>query len=72
MSKIKDLARPFYSFPPIHGARLVDTVLSDSVLTDEWHQELKIMSGRIAEMRKGLVQNLQDKGSRHNWQHVLD
>lgn len=29
MSRIKQLARPIYSNPPIHGARLVDIVLSD-------------------------------------------
>jgi aspartate aminotransferase len=72
MSRIKQLARPIYSNPPIHGARLVDTVLSDPALTAEWHQELKVMSGRMAEMRKGLVQHLQARGSKHSWQHVLD
>jgi len=58
MSRIKQLARPIYSNPPIHGARLVDIVLSDPALTNEWHQELKTMSGRMADMRKGLVQHL--------------
>ena len=37
MSRIKQLARPIYSNPPIHGARIVDTVLSDKELTKEWH-----------------------------------
>ena len=55
MSRIKQLARPLYSNPPIHGARIVDIVLSDAELTKEWHRELKVMSGRIMDMRKGLV-----------------
>lgn len=59
MSRIKQLARPIYSNPPIHGARLVDIVLSDAELTNEWHSELKVMSGRMADMRKGLVLHLQ-------------
>ena len=62
MSRIKQIARPIYSNPPIHGARLVDTVLSSPELTAEWHQEL----------RKGLVQGLKDAGSTHNWKHITD
>lgn len=37
MSRIKQIARPIYSNPPIHGARLVDIVLSSPELTAEWH-----------------------------------
>jgi aspartate/tyrosine/aromatic aminotransferase len=33
MSRIKGIARPLYSNPPIHGARLIDIVLSDPKLT---------------------------------------
>lgn len=28
-SRIKQIARPMYSNPPIHGARIVDLILSD-------------------------------------------
>lgn len=72
MSRIKQIARPIYSNPPIHGARLVDIVLSSPDLTKEWHQELKVMSGRMADMRKGLVENLKSAGSQHNWRHITD
>jgi aspartate/tyrosine/aromatic aminotransferase len=58
MSRIKQLARPIYSNPPIHGARLINIVLEDKELTAEWHRELKVMSGRMAEMRKGLYTKL--------------
>ena len=37
MSRIKQIARPIYSNPPIHGARIVDTVLGDAELTSMWH-----------------------------------
>lgn len=59
-----------YSNPPIHGARIVDLVLSDPELTASWHQELLNMSGRMKEMRTGLVQKLKDHGSTHDWSHV--
>lgn len=72
MSRLKQLARPIYSNPPIHGARLVDIVLSDKDLTAEWHQELKIMSGRMADMRKGIVDKLKQQGSQHSWKHITD
>jgi aspartate/tyrosine/aromatic aminotransferase len=47
-------------------------VLSDSELTKEWHQELKAMSGRMADMRKGIVDKLKQHGSTHNWRHITD
>lgn len=72
MSRIKEIARPAYSSPPIHGARLVDIVLSDPALTNEWHGELKAMSGRMATMRTGLVENLKARGSQHSWKHITD
>lgn len=58
MSRLKQTARPMYSSPPIHGARLVETVLKDKQLTAEWHSELKVMSGRMAAMRTGITQKL--------------
>jgi aspartate/tyrosine/aromatic aminotransferase len=35
-----------------------------------WHEDLKVMSGRIFEMRAGLKKNLQALGSEHNWDHI--
>ena len=59
-----------YSNPPIHGARIVDIVLSDPVLTKSWHDDLIVMSSRIKEMRSGLVDKLKAAGSTHDWSHV--
>jgi len=36
-SRLKGVARPMYSNPPIHGARIVDIILSDPDLTANWH-----------------------------------
>ena len=57
-SRIKAIARPIYSNPPIHGARIVDIILGDEKLTKIWHQELIDMSGRMKEMRQGLKSSL--------------
>jgi aspartate aminotransferase len=67
MSRIKQIARPIYSNPPIHGARLINAVLENPELVKEWHRELKVMSGRMADMRHGLFNKLQSVGSKHSW-----
>lgn len=72
VSRVKQLARMLWSNPPIHGARIVDIILSDPELTKEWHHELKVMSGRLADMRTGLRQRLEKLNSPHNWQHITD
>lgn len=35
-----------------------------------WEDELKLMSGRINEMRTKLVQELKDAGNTRDWSHI--
>jgi len=49
------LNRQNYAFPPDHGARVVETILSDAVLTDAWHDELRRMRLGMLENRRALV-----------------
>jgi len=72
LSRIKAIARPIYSNPPIHGARIVDIILGDPELTKMWHQDLKDMSGRMQQMRKGLRSSLEQLGNEHDWSHVTN
>jgi len=72
MSRVKVLARGLYSNPPIHGARIIDIILGDKELEANWHNELKVMSGRMNDMRVGLKKNLLDMGSQHNWDHITN
>lgn len=51
-SQVKGVIRPMYSSPPRHGAAIAATVLGDAALYAEWRQELRVMSGRISDMRK--------------------
>jgi len=44
--------------------------LGDEELTKKWHEDLRIMSGRIAEMRAGLKAKLTGLGNEHNWDHI--
>ncbi|XP_058451617.1 aspartate aminotransferase, mitochondrial isoform X2 [Malaya genurostris] len=72
MSQIKILIRPMYSNPPIHGARLVTEILSDTSLRKEWLGDVKLMADRIISVRSKLQDNLKKLGSSRNWQHITD
>ena len=59
-SQVKALIRQNYSSPPIHGARLVTTVLSNPELKQKWHDDLKRVTSRITKMRNLLKLTLED------------
>lgn len=69
-SRIKQIARPLYSNPPIYGARIVDVVLGTPEIRAQWDQDLITMSSRMAGMRQGLVDKLKELGNEHDWSHV--
>jgi aspartate aminotransferase len=69
-SQIKILVRPLYSNPPINGARIASEILNDPALNKQWLGEVKGMADRIITMRALLKGNLQELGSKHNWDHI--
>lgn len=71
-SQLKIVIRPMYSSPPIHGARLVATVLGDAQLRGLWLGEVKKMADRIQAMRLALRQELEALGSKVSWNHITD
>ncbi|KAK5092403.1 aspartate transaminase aat1 [Exophiala xenobiotica] len=71
-SQIKILVRPLYSNPPVHGARVASEILNDASLNKQWLGEVKGMADRIIEMRALLKKNLEDLGSKHNWDHITN
>lgn len=72
LSQLKALARAMYSNPPVHGARLVAEILTDSELRTQWTAECKIMADRIIDMRAALRDNLEGLGSKRSWEHITD
>lgn len=72
MSQLKILIRPMYSNPPIHGARIVQTILSKPDLKKAWLQDVKKMADRIISMRTKLTEGLKSEGSTHDWKHITD
>lgn len=57
-SQLKIIIRPMYSNPPLHGARIANTILSRSELYGEWEAEVKGMADRIISMREKLYNEL--------------
>jgi aspartate aminotransferase len=55
---LKLLARPLWSSPPLHGARIADTILNTPELNKLWLGEVKMMADRIHSMRISLSSNL--------------
>ncbi|MCO5574287.1 hypothetical protein L7F22_028069 [Adiantum nelumboides] len=71
-SQLKRLARPMYSNPPVHGARIVANVVGDHALFDEWRAEMQLMAGRIKQVRQKLYDELTTKDkSGKDWSFVL-
>ena len=71
-SQLKRLARPMYSNPPIHGARIVANVVGIPTLFNERKSEMELMSGGIKGVRKRLYDNLSAKDkSGKDWSFVL-
>lgn len=54
-TKFKEACLPVYSNPPIHGARIVDLILSNKELTEQWEGEVKFMSNRLRQLRIDIV-----------------
>ncbi len=48
--------------PPAYGGFLVETILNDPALRNEWESELVAMATRIKSLRSGLVESIQHQG----------
>ena len=61
MSQLKRVVRTNYSNPPLHGGKVVATVLTTPELRQLWEDELAGMRVRIRETRDAFVKKLKDK-----------
>ncbi|MFN3166345.1 MAG: aromatic amino acid transaminase [Phycisphaeraceae bacterium] len=61
-SQVKVAVRRNYSNPPAHGGLVVERILGDAGLTQQWVDELAQMRGRINAMRSALRQGLDLRG----------
>jgi aromatic-amino-acid transaminase len=70
LSQLKRVVRTNYSNPPLHGGKVVATVLSTPALRQQWEAELAGMRVRIREMRNVFVQKLKDKAPGRDFDFV--
>merc|ERR1712038_1404173 len=71
-SQMTLIIRAMYSNPPAHGCRIVDTVLKDPAMYQDWRDCIKTMADRIINMRKGLRERLEKLGTPGKWNHITD
>ena len=69
-SQMTLIIRAMYSNPPAHGCRIVDMVMKEPAMYQEWRECIKVMANRIIAMRVGLRQRLESLGTPGNWEHI--
>merc|ERR1719150_2870105 len=69
-SQMTLIVRAMVSNPPAHGARIVDTVLANPDLYQEWRDCIRTMSARIISMRTQLREKLECLGTPGDWSHI--
>jgi aromatic-amino-acid transaminase len=72
MSQLKRVVRTNYSNPPVHGGKVVATVLTTPALRQLWEEELAGMRVRIKEMRETFVAKLKVKAPGRDFDFVRD
>lgn len=70
LSQLEILARIMYSNPPLHGAYIVSTILSDPALRQNWQTELSNVAKRIIQMRHSLLEELTKIKVPGTWTHI--
>lgn len=58
----QDAARANYSMPPAYGGFLVEQVLTNPELRQDWEQELAAMATRVKSLRSGLLEKIEARG----------
>ncbi|WP_144207512.1 amino acid aminotransferase [Shewanella donghaensis] len=66
------VVRCIYSMPPAHGAALVETILGDSELKQQWLDELTGMRNRINGNRQMLVNKLIEHGVKQDFSFIAN
>ncbi len=72
LSQLKRVVRTNYSNPPVHGGKVVATVLTTPELRQLWEEELAGMRVRIKEMRNTFVEKLKEKAPGHDFEFVRE
>jgi aromatic-amino-acid transaminase len=72
LSQLKRVVRTNYSNPPVHGGKVVATVLATPELRQLWEDELAQMRVRIKQMRDEFVQKLKARAPGRDFDFVRE
>ncbi len=70
LSQIKSIIRTMYSNPPLHGGKIVETVLGDADRRANWESELAVIRNRIRDLRATFVATMQELAPNHDFQYI--
>jgi aspartate/tyrosine/aromatic aminotransferase len=70
LSQIKLMVRTMYSNPPLHGASIVDAVLSDPDLRSRWESELNEIRERIIQLRSDFVAEMSQRLPGRDFEYI--
>jgi aspartate aminotransferase len=63
LSNLGNIARGLYSMPPDHGAAIVERILHDPGLRQQWESEVRVIRERLNGLRGLLVAELAKRGT---------
>lgn len=69
-SQIQYIARGIYSMPPSYGGALVDIILNDSAMKQQWQSEVQDMRTRMQSLRVLLADKLKQKGADRDFSFI--
>lgn len=70
LGQLQQVVRRNYSSPPAYGARVIETVLTNTDLRALWESEVTEMRVRIQSMRQRLREGLERQQPSHDWQFI--
>ena len=70
LSQLKICIRTNFSNPPVHGASIVDKILSDSSLRSMWNDEVDEMRDKIKYYREQFIISLKKEGVNRNFDFI--
>ncbi|MGH1484810.1 MAG: aromatic amino acid transaminase [Cellvibrionaceae bacterium] len=68
--QLLNIAREIYSMPPSYGAALVDIILHDADLKQQWVDEVQVMRERITHLRSSFVTRLSNAGAGNRFDYI--
>ncbi|XP_072931936.1 aspartate aminotransferase, mitochondrial-like [Epargyreus clarus] len=66
------MVHTMYSSPPLHGACLVQEILTAPDLRKQWLPDVELIVDRIIAMRTQLRAGIEGAGKKNSWRHIAD